>query len=216
MKPRLSAFASALCLGLVFAFAASQSAAASAFDLNYQGLTDNSSIDGNAIATGTSFELKIGFDTSFEEIGGQGLAGFEPTNVSLEIGGTPYTLTFPTENLIILADASNGDFPGINIPFFQSGFDGSAFFPGYLGTSTVGWSATDVTPTVFTDYIGAESDVLDLPTTAGPLVLDFNVDEGVNASITAVPEGSSITLLLLGMAALGLAFAMRRPGFATR
>ena len=69
---------------------------------------------------------------------------------------------------------------------------------------------------MFDDYIGSQFEELDLPTTAGPLVLDFNRDEGVNASITAVPEGSSITLLLLGMAALGIAFAMRRPGFAVR
>lgn len=216
MRIRLSALASTLCLGFAFALAASQTAAASAFDLNYQGLTDNSSINGNAIATGTSFEMKIGFDTSLEEVGGQGLVGFESTNVSLEIGGTPYTLTFPTENLIILADGSNQDFPGINIPFFESGFDGSSFFPGFVGTSTAGWSATDVTPTVFEGYIGAMSEELDLPTTAGPLVLDFNVEDGVNASITAVPEGNSFTLLLLGMAALGLVVAMRCPGFAAR
>ena len=216
MRIRLSALASTLCLGFAFALAASQTAAASAFDLNYQGLTDNSSINGNAIATGTSFELKIGFDTSLEELGAQGIAVYEPTNISLEIGGTSYTVTFPTENLIVLADGSNQDYPGINIPFFESGLDGSAFFPGYFGTSTAGWSARDVTPTVFTGYIGADSEVLDLSTTAGLLVLDFNVEEGVNASITAVPEGSSFTLLLLGMAALGLVVAIRRPGFAVR
>ena len=216
MKIRLNTLLSTLCLGFAFAFAVSQTAAASTFDLNYQGLTDQSSINGNAIATGTSYELQIGFDPSLGEVVFQGIVQYEPTSISLEIGGTPYTVTSLDESLFVLVDGSNSAYPGFNIPFFESGPDNSAFFPAYTGTSTAGWSASDVTPTVFTGYFGAGAEVLDLPTTAGPLVLDFNADEGINASITAVPEGSSFAFLLLGMAALGLGFAMRRPGFATR
>ena len=216
MKIRLNTLLSTLCLGFAFAFAASQTAAASTFDLNYQGFTDQSSINGNAIATGTSYELQIGSDTSLGEVVEQGIVLYEPTGISLEIGGTPYSVTSLNGSFILLLDSSNQGFPGMSAPIFASDSGSSAFFPGYLGTSTSGWSASDVTPTVFTGYVGAEDEVLDLSTTAGPLVLDFNVDEGVNASITAVPEGSSFAFLLLGIAALGLGVAMRRPGFATR
>jgi len=214
MRIRLSASASALCLGFVIALAASQSAAASPFALIYQGVTTTSSINGNPIADGTSFTIQIGFDSSSEDPGEQGVAEYEPTSISLEIVGTPFTVTSLSGDAIVLADASNQIFPSVNIPIFGSGLDNTEFLPGYLGTSTLGWSATDVTPTVFDDYIGSQFEELDLPTTAGQLDLNYDAVGGVNASIIATPEGNTFAFLLLGMAALGLGTAIRRSGFA--
>lgn len=211
MKLRFNMSALMLCLGFAIALAATQSAAASPLELNYEGLTLASSINGNSIADGTGFAIQIGFDTTLGGSAGQGLASFIPTNISIEIGGTPYSVTSLSGDFLGLADSSNLSFPGFFFPVFGAN---SAFFPGYAGTTSPGWSVADVTPTVFVGYAGSLENSLDLSTTAGPLILGYDPNIGLDASITT-PEGSTFVLLLLGMAALGLGFAMR-PSFATR
>jgi hypothetical protein len=212
MKLRFNMREFVLCLGVAIALAATQSAAASPLDLKYAGLTFGSSINGHSIADGTSFAIQIGFDTISEVPVGQGTATFTPTSISVEIGGTPYEVTSLSGYSLGFADSSNQQFPGYFFPIFGSS---SVFIPGYRGTTSPGWSVADVTPTVFIGYAGSFGNSLDLSTSSGPLILGYNSNTGLDASITT-PEGSTLVLLLLGMAALGLGFAMRRPTFAAR
>jgi hypothetical protein len=82
--------------------------------------------------------------------------------------------------------------------------------PAYT-TATPAFSAADPAPTVFSGYAGSQSfgNVLQFSTSAGPLILSFDLDVGVGASINSVPEPSSLALGGIG-GSIGLVVAWRR------
>jgi hypothetical protein len=131
------------------------------------------------------------------------------------VGGTAYQIDASTAQLFTqLADPSNNVFPltGFYVPALQSELTSTAFYPEYT-TATPPISALAPTPTVFSGYAGSADSFSDLfvpllsPDTSIELAYDPSV--GVAASLTAVPEPASLTLL--GLGTLGLVgFAWRR------
>jgi hypothetical protein len=208
MKYSFSAFALFLLAGLT----ASQPAAADPFFLNYQGLTDgSSSLNGTPITPGTSFLIQIGFDSSSVDNVGTGEDFYTPTSLQVEVGGTPFESLIPPDLYqLALVDATNTNFPGSYFALLE--FEGEfAFFPGYGGTSTPGWSAGTPTPTVFTDYEGSLAGELAFLTPEGDLFVDYDPTVGVNSSLTAAtPEGSSFAFMLIGMMGIGTRMALKR------
>jgi hypothetical protein len=91
---------------------------------------------------------------------------------------------------------------------FTSGLEG--LFPGFTGSSNAGWDASAATPTVFSGYAGSYLNQIPFTTAAGLLVLDYDPNIGISASINGVPEPSS-GLLVVGTAGLaGLGTWARR------
>jgi hypothetical protein len=82
---------------------------------------------------------------------------------------------------------------------------------GVYTTATPAFSAADPDPTVFSGYAPSQQfgNALELSTAAGPLILTFDINVGVDASINSVPEPSSLVLCGIG-GSIGLVGAWRR------
>jgi hypothetical protein len=172
--------------------------------LDLQGVTStSSSLAGNSIAPGTSFEIKATFDTTTGAPEGPGEFVYQTTSIIAIVGGTSYMVTDPANDAVGLVDPTNVVFPGLYFAFLFG--DNGEFAPSYL-TATPPLAADSPTPTVFSDYLGSLETSVGLSTNAGTLVLDYDETVGVSAAILGtVPEPSSIVMTSVGgLMALGI------------
>jgi PEP-CTERM motif len=110
-------------------------------------------------------------------------------------------------------DATNTVVPGFYLPILDNNSGDTQLdelSPAYT-TATPAFSAADPAPTVFSGFTGSQSfgNVLDFSTAAGPITLEFFFDVGLGASITSVPEPSSLVLFGIG-GSIGLVAAWGR------
>jgi hypothetical protein len=183
--------------------------------LTYDGVTsDNSSLNGVALMPGTAFTIQDVFSDEnviFQPTQGAGI--YSSLSITATVGGISYSVMDAIGYAIQLTDPSNLLFPGVYTPALidETGLhDGSDFGPIY-GTSTPTLDAAVVTPTLFSGYIGTHKHSLTFTTDSGLLTLVYDESIGIDTSITAVPEPSTLTLLCIGAA--GLAMAGRRRAF---
>ncbi len=179
--------------------------------LEFQGVTWlDSSINGTPIAFGTSYTIQVDFDPATQTPIEQGAAFYTATSIDITVGGTSYTVTNLSDFYMALIDATNPTYPGIYDPTFGDNSNSTGFGPSYT-TATPAFSATDPTPTVFSGYSAADSfgNYATFSTDAGTLNLTYDADAGVNASISSVPEPSSLALCVIG-GSIGLVVAWRR------
>lgn len=217
MNARVAVLVSALFLSL--ALGHSQNAGASELFLNYQGVTAASStLGGNSITAGTSFDLQIGFNTTSADSITTGVTFYSPNSIEVELGGDPIVVNpsiFST-GIVGLLDTTNPYQSGDFIPAFSNDGGSNAFSPFYAGTTTPGWTGASPTATVFTGYGSYNQNEIVLTTNAGELDLAF--DDSVHpleTSITSTPEGSSFTFMLLGLGAMGLGLTLNGSKLAT-
>lgn len=187
--------------------------------LNFDGVTAaGSSLAGNPISPGTSFEVQATFpNTPVGTVTGEGL--YVPTSITAVVGGTSYSVSTLSNFYVQLIDPAYGHgFQYISILENAT----QAFEPEYT-TATPALDATAATPTVFSGYYGSDtsggSTSLTMSTAAGDLTLVYNAVAGVSSSITnsttAVPEPSSLHLAVLGgLAGVGIALIRRRRAVA--
>jgi hypothetical protein len=200
---RLAAIAFAL-------FLAATSAHAGQLALNFQGVAwAGSSLNGTPIG-GANFTVQVDFDPTTQTPIEQGAAFYAVTSIDVTVGGTSYAVTNLSDFSMALIDATNPTYPGIYDPGFYNSLDNSGFSPSYT-TATPAFSATDPTPTVFSGYSAADSfgNYATFSTADGPLVLLYDINVGIDASINAVPEPSSLALCGIGVS-IGLVAAWRR------
>lgn len=138
---------------------------------------------------------------------------YAATSLAVTVGGTSYKVTDPGDFTLTPVDATNSVVPGYYYPLLDNDSGNTQFNepgPAYT-TATPAFSAADPTPTVFSGYAGSQSfgNILEFSTAAGPLILSFDLDLGVDASITSVPEPSSLALCGIG-GSIGLGVARRR------
>jgi hypothetical protein len=191
----------------VLALAAGQ-ASAGMLVLNYAGLTAAPSrIDGTPIAPETPFDVHAIFITPpFKTAKGSG--DYVVSSVTADVGGTPYAASRTRKILVRLFDPS-GPFTGVNVPELINTSVRVGFAPGYH-TATPPLDATAATPTVFSDYLGSLEGAFSMPTASGSLALRYDLRDGVSASITAVPEPSTLCISLVACLGLGAATRLRR------
>jgi hypothetical protein len=189
--------------------------------LNLDGVTDvGSSLAGNPISPGTSFEVQAIFpNTPVGTITGEGL--YMPTSITAVVGGTSYSVSTLSNFYVQLIDPAYGHgFQYISVLENAT----QAFEPEYT-TATPALDATAATPTVFSGYYGSDtsggSTSLTMSTAAGDLTLVYNAAVGVSSSITnsvtttAVPEPSTLHIAVLGgLAGAGIALIRRRRAVA--
>lgn len=193
---------------LVLAFVAGQ-AQAEMLTVNYHSTTVASSLNGNPIPDGTHFTVHASFDsTPFHTVIGQG--DYLVTGITAVVGGTPYMANFlPGEFTFVLIDPLSGGGHDIApyVPYLVSTGYG-AFIPLYT-MATPAVSGRSASPTVFSGYESYKYyNTLFLSTSSGDLVLSFG-NNSPDASITDVPEPSTLSMALLG-SLVGIAFVRRR------
>jgi PEP-CTERM motif len=178
--------------------------------LDFQGVAwADSSLNGTPIG-GTSFTVQIDFDPTTITPIEQGAAFYAVTSIDVAVGGTTYMVTNLSDFSMALIDATNPTYPGIYDPGFYNSSDNSGFSPSYT-TATPAFSATDPTPTVFSGYSAADSfgNYATFSTADGPLILIYDNNVGIDASINSVPEPSSLAFCGIGVS-IGLMVAWRR------
>jgi hypothetical protein len=187
--------------------------------LNFVGVTDvGSSLAGNSISPGTSFEVQAIFlNTPVGTVTGEGL--YSPTSITAVVGGTSYSVSTLSNFYVQLVDPAYGHgFQYVSVLENAT----QAFEPEYT-TTTPALDAMAATPTVFSGYYGSDtsggSNSLTMSTAAGDLTLVYNVVAGVSSSITdsitAAPEPSSLHIAVLGgLAGVGIALIRRRRAVA--
>ena len=177
--------------------------------LDFQGVAwAGSSLNGTPIG-GTSFTVQVDFDPTTQTPIEQGAAFYAVTSIDVTVGGTSYAVTNLSDFSMALIDATNPTYPGIYDPGFYNSSDNSGFSPSYT-TATPALSATDPTPTVFSGYSAADSfgNYATFSTADGPLILLYDINVGIDASINSVPEPSSLFLCGIG-GSIGLVVARR-------
>lgn len=184
---------------------------AQAFDLvlEYQGSTFGSSLGGNSIADGTSFQIDATFNTTLV-YSQPGLGIYKATAITVEVGGTFYTVPNPAHYRVQLNDPLFNNL-GLYFAVLYNGTNGSGFIP-YYTTATPALSGIAPSPTVYSGYSGSfgssgsSGAELVMSTTGGSLTLGYDPTAGVSAAILptlATPEPSGL-VLQLGLAAGGL------------
>jgi PEP-CTERM motif len=176
--------------------------------LDFQGIAfPGSYLDGKPIG-GSNFTIQADFDPTMGTSFGQGVESYAVTSIAVTVGGTSYSVTDLSDFSIFLIDATNPYFPGFYNPSLVNDSDSTGFGPAFT-TATPVSSATDPTPTVFSGYSAAESsgNVVTFSTVAGSLTLVYY--GGVDTSINAVPEPSSMALCGIAVS-VGLVVAWRR------
>jgi hypothetical protein len=187
--------------------------------LNIDGVTAvGSSLAGNPISPGTSFEVQAIFpNTPYGT--GTGVGSYVPTSITAVVGGTSYSVSTLSNFYVELIDPAYGyGFQYVSILENAT----QAFEPEYT-TATPALDATAATPTVFSGYYGSDtsggSTSLTMSTAAGDLTLVYSAVAGVSSSITnpsaAVPEPSSLYIAVPGgLAVVGIALIRRRRAVA--
>ncbi len=195
---------------LFAAFACGQARAGS-LTLTYDGLTTTgSSLNGDPISSGTSFELQVVCpDTPVATITGEGQ--YTVTAITAVVGITSLSGSDPGGATVYLFDASSSATSGDYSPIFF-GDIGALFRPFYGTATTSGWSATAPTSTGFSAYSGSNGADVVIATASGPLELIYDSKVGISAAITvsSVPEPASLHLALLGAGLVAIAWARRR------
>jgi hypothetical protein len=180
--------------------------------LDFQGVAWlESSIGGTPIVL-DSFTIQADFDPTTGTSYGQGAAAYAPTSIVVTVDGTSYTVTDLSDFSVFLIDATNPYYLGYNYPALDN--DSNPMFgeiAGVYTTATPAFSAADPAPTVFSGYAPSQQfgNALELSTAAGPLILTFDINVGVDASINSVPEPSSLVLCGIG-GSIGLVVTWRR------
>jgi hypothetical protein len=182
--------------------------------LDFQGETYfPSSLGSTPIPFGTSYTVQADFDPTTGTIDQQGIVGYEVQSLAVTVGGTYYTVTDPSDFLLTIVDPTNQVIPGYYSTILDN-ISGTTLND-ELGTTytaaTPAFSAADPIPTVFSGYTESQSfgNAQTFSTAAGPLILSFNLDLGLSASINSVPEPSSLALCGIGVS-IGLVDAWRR------
>jgi hypothetical protein len=218
MNPRFKILG--LALLLVLAAGRTRVASANELTLNIQGVTDGSSSLGLVpIASRTPFDLQATFNTlssvSIPGVTGPGYAVYTADSLQVEVNGYLYTAASASRIFLTLVDATNSAYPGLNSAAISNDNGGSTLGPAYAGTTPAGWSANNPTPVVFSGYAGSMYSLLDFTTSSGAtLTLDYNPEVGIDDSLTgtAIPEGSTFSLFLMGLAVVGVGKWMGRRG----
>ena len=172
--------------------------------LNMSGETfPGSEIAGSPFASGTPWSLAAEFDTASLTEGSQGLYSAPANSLTVVIGATTYTATAPGSMNVLLGSAGNIYVPGVE----DSSSNG--ILPLYSTSSDVNWNAAAPTPTVFGGFFNISSLYFIMATDQGSLILAATPSLTLQASITAVPEPSLVSLAI-GGAAFGLVALRRR------
>lgn len=202
---------------LLVAFASGQ-AQAGLLTLVHNGFTDTGSVFADPgdtvvtpIAVGTPFEIRLTFDASAGSSQPEGIWYYTPLSATVEVGGTPYSLTPASlgEFLIALADPTSTAFPGVYIPAFGAPFGSTGgLLPTYTA-ATPPISASAPSPTVFspTDFAGFLASTVVLRTPSRDFLLVAS-PTNFSASFVSVPEPAGP--LQLGLGAAGLAGLLAR------
>lgn len=192
----------------------SQSALAGQMTIEYQGVTKQSTIDGVSIPDGTSFNLKvvssnIPFDDSLV-----GKGSYEPLSMTADVGGTSYQGDISGFSILLSDDTSAlGSFA----IFLMSGsFD--SFLPIFSGSTADPWFAQSPTSTTFSDYSVSIGTGVYVRSPLHELFLAYDNGVGVGVSINvvpdAIPEPSSLALLVFGGISLGTGAFFQRNSVA--
>jgi PEP-CTERM motif len=193
-------------------FLAATPAHAGQLALEFQGVAAGPSSIGGTSLDGDSFTIQADFDPTSGTNFGQGFVQYVPTSIDINVGGTSYTVTDLSNYAVFLLDATNQAEPGLYSPelvMFLSSNTVTGFAPRYT-TSSSAFSAQDPSPTVFSGFSAIYGGGLEtFSTAAGPLVLVYAGNAGVDASINSVPEPSSLVLCGIG-GSIGLVVAWRR------
>jgi hypothetical protein len=193
-------------------FLAATPARAGLLALELQGVAVGPSSLGSTSFRGDTFTVQADFDPTTPTDLAQGFGEYAPTSIDINVGGTSYTVTDPSNYAIFLTDATNQTEPGLYITelvMFLSSNTFTGFAPRYT-TSSSAFSAQDPSPTVFSGFSAIYGGGLEtFSTAAGPLTLVYAGNAGVDASISSVPEPSSLVLCGIG-GSIGLVVAWRR------
>ncbi|MFM8584557.1 MAG: hypothetical protein ACKOFW_24115 [Planctomycetaceae bacterium] len=161
------------------------------------------SFAGTLFADDTPWSLVAEFDSADLTTSG-GVYG-PLSSLTVVVGTTTYTAVAPDTLLVYLSSV-----PGI---YYLGIADSSsnAIVPQFLVSSDPNWSASNPTPTVFSNFAGIQSLYFTMATSNGLLILATDEQPAVQASITAaaVPEPSLVSLAAFG-AVCGLVVARRR------
>jgi hypothetical protein len=180
--------------------------------LDFQGVAWIESSIGGTPIVGDSFTIQADFDPTTGTSYGQGADGYAPTSVVVTVAGTSYTVTDLSDLTVFLIDATNPYYLGYYYPALDN-FTNPMFgeIAGVYTTATPAFSAADPTPTVFSGFAPSQQfgNALELSTAAGNLILLYDINVGIDASISSAPEPSSLVLCGIG-GSIGLVVAWRR------
>jgi hypothetical protein len=203
------------------AFALTPAVFADNFTLTFSGYTGTDGFSTlpdaapTSIGSDTPFSIQILFNTSSAAptILGPGTVQFTPLTEEITVGGTPYTATVESGDIVGLTDSSwcfiicpvNQYVEG-----FVQGNGANGIGPAFSATTTAGWNVTtNFTSTTFpvADYIGEDQSNTLFFTIAGDpntLNIDYDTSIGLTATLTDIPEGGASWLYLLLAAAVTL------------
>lgn len=209
MALRTSARAMPVLIGCGLLLASSGGAAQAAILMaTYTGISAaGTTLNSNPIPAGTPLEVQVLLSTDFSSSIDQGRREFG-VYVTAIVNSTSYQA--PDYYRLELMDPSNTVFPGAYVPALMRDLTSLDYLvPGYMGASPA-ITVDALGPTVFTGYVTSLNTTLPITTAAGDsLFLDFDANAGVEFSISAIPEPS--TLALLGLASLGCLWRRRGP-----
>ena len=190
---------------VVLALAAGQ-ADAGLLSLNFHSQTMGSSLGGAPIPDGLDFDVRAIFLDDFDFQSDPGIGLFLVTQIDVKITGIPIPVIFS------LFDYGAYVFdPSLAlgyVPALAAVGGGGALAPAY-SAATPPISGDAPTTTVFSDYLGSVETAIFFPTIFGDLILDYGTNP-VEASITAVPEPSTLSMCAILVGLVGLTSVRRR------
>ncbi|MFM8287682.1 MAG: hypothetical protein ACKOGA_13240 [Planctomycetaceae bacterium] len=163
------------------------------------------SFAGTLFADDTPWSLVAEFDSADLTTSGGAFYDAPLSSLTVVVGTTTYTAVAPNTLLVYLASVPGNYYLGI------ADSSSNALVPQFLVSSDPNWSASNPTPTVFSNFAGIQSLYFTMATSNGLLILATDEQPAVQASITAaaVPEPSLVSLAAFG-AVCGLVVARRR------
>ncbi len=185
---------------------ASGSVGASTLTLNFSGVFDpTTTLGGTALGADTSFSYNAIFDTTTGIPVATGNEMF-PTVATVNIAGFGTFTSAPGDDLYVgLSDPSSGN------NYYETVLSNHAVtstFGSAYTTATPPITAADPIPTTFSGFFvsgGKLPFTITLAGGAGDLVVNGLTAAPTTASLTAVPEPSTLTLSGIGLVLIGLA-----------